>query len=735
MVVKEDSKLDPTDDPTIDSHWANILLREAQRPKVEVLQYHYPEQISLYVDYAELIQYDPVFAGRLINDPSRYLKAGRQVLWALLVQGDEKLSEEEPGVHLRVTGMEREDLIPIRAIRATHLRHLLAFDGIIKRLSDVRPKMIVGAFQCKGCSAVTEVDQFTANLQEPFRCEGNDDTAGCQKTAAATRFVLDQRASHFADHQAMQVQEVHEDLQGRDQPQRISCSLTYDVTGKLRPGDRVRVVGILQGVPKVIANQRKTEFEIFIDVISLGHDEEGFRDRPLTTDELKKAIEFSSTPNLIKKLAGSMAPTIHGMEFEKEALVLQLFGGVEKKMPDGVRIRGDIHILLVGDPGTAKSQLLRFVSLLSPQAIYTSGKSTTAAGLTAAAVRDDFSGGQWTLEAGVLVLADRGTACIDELDKMSEQDRSAMHEAMEQQTISIAKAGIQATLMSRCAVLAAANPKGGRFDTNERILPQVDLPAPLFSRFDLIFPIFDEPDPSQDSLKATHIINTHFVGEYEASNRPYLDDFDEEEVNVMRAAINPEVDFKFLAQYVRHAKTIHPIMTKEAMNHIESNFVDLRGKSKEGRVTVTMRQLEAVIRMAEASARLRLAPRVEIEDAQLAVSQLYGFLTRVVSEGGNFDIDFVTTGVTQSKRMTRQKLTDIIRDNLIAGRRVFRSDLIRIGVEQGFDRASVEKYCDALSSTGDIYEGRDGIRLTHEPDIGKSGGADTSDGDPAEDQG
>ena len=218
----------------------------------------------------------------------------------------------------------------------------------------------------------------------------------------------------------------------------------------------------------------------------------------MTPEDLRLIEQFRGDPTVIDKIVLSLAPTIKGMEEEKEAIALQLFGGVEKKHADGIRVRGDIHCLLVGDPGTAKSQLLQYVAKVAPRGIYTSGKGATAAGLTAAAVKDDFAGGRWVLEAGMLVLADGGMAIIDELDKMSPEDRSAMHEALEQQQVSIAKAGITSTLNARCPVLAAANPKWGRFTNDRTIAEQIDLPPTLLSRFDVIFSIRDIPDQVRD---------------------------------------------------------------------------------------------------------------------------------------------------------------------------------------------------------------------------------------------
>jgi len=225
----------------------------------------------------------------------------------------------------------------------------------------------------------------------------------------------------------------------------------------------------------------------------------------ITGEDKEEIVRLSSSEGIYEKMVASIAPSIYGYDQEKLSMILQLFSGVTKQLPDGSRIRGDLHMLLIGDPGTGKSQMLAYIENIAPRAVYTSGKGSSSAGLTAAAVRDDFGDGQqWSLEAGALVLADRGIAAIDELDKMRPEDRSAMHEALEQQKISVSKAGINATLKSRCSLLGAANPKYGRFDQYEPISEQIDLEPALISRFDLIFTVTDTPTRKRPQPCRTH---------------------------------------------------------------------------------------------------------------------------------------------------------------------------------------------------------------------------------------
>ncbi len=259
-----------------------------------------------------------------------------------------------------------------------------------------------------------------------------------------------------------------------------------DIAGKVFPGDRVTIYGILKADQKHIGTIMLTEFNIYLYANNYKKETKDFEDIKINEDDEKQIRELAKDPNIIKRLSKSIAPSIYGLEIIKTALVLQLFGGERKVMKDGTKIRGDIHILMVGDPGTAKSQLLRYMTMISPRSVFAFGKGSSAAGLTAAAVRDDFGEGRWTLEAGALVLADNGFVAIDELDKMDDRDTASMHEAMEQQSVTISKAGIMATLKSRCSILAAANPKFGRYDPLKSITEQIDFPPPLLSRFDII---------------------------------------------------------------------------------------------------------------------------------------------------------------------------------------------------------------------------------------------------------
>ena len=481
------------------------------------------------------------------------------------------------------------------------------------------------------------------------------------------------------------------------------------MVGEIAPGDRVIVNGILHSMQRRRGTFRLTSFNKSMDAISVESQQLAFEEVEVTPEDEKEIIKVSKDPELYDKMKSSISPTIFGLDVEKEAMILQLFGGIAKEMPDGTRIRGDIHTLFVGDPGTAKSQMLTYLSKLAPRSVYASGKASSAAGLTAAAVRDEFAEGQWTLEAGALVLADMGVACIDEMDKMEETDRSSIHQAMEQQEISVAKAGINATLKSRCALLAAANPKLGRFDEFIPIHEQINMPPALLSRFDLIFSIIDKPDRKKDTDLATHILHTHKAGEVsEQIKRFKKTKFTKKEQDTMMRNVMPTYPPEFIRKYVAYAKrNIFPVMTNEALEILKNYYVDFRSSSEDS-VTFTPRQLEAFVRLAEASAKMRLSQEVTISDAKRAIYIIDQYLRRVGMdrETGKFDIDIIATGISHSQHDRMRMIMDIVQrlsDESKDGNAA-RGDVIREAEIEGLESGRVEEALDRLKRNGQIYE-------------------------------
>jgi len=685
-------------DESLVASWQRFF-EENYKPGIETIAIEYPEKRSLFVDYWDIDRADPKLTEKLINQPYKAIFNAEEALKNVDVTAENKLK-----LHFRVVNLPDTNKIVIRKIRANHLGTFAAVEGLVKKRTEVRPKLQVGAFQCQKCGAIMRIEQEEDILKEPSECY--EDQGGCGRVSS---FKLLTNLSEFIDSQKIEIQENPEGLRGGAQPERISVYLEDDLVGEISPGDRIIANGMLHSKQRRRGQFRLTSFDKTMDAVSIESQEMAFEEVEVSEEDEKEILKVSQDPKIYTKMRESIAPTIYGMDVEKEALILQLFGGIAKEMPDGTRIRGDIHTLFVGDPGTAKSQMLAYMSKLAPRSIYASGKASSAAGLTAAAVRDDFGEGQWTLEAGALVLADMGVACIDEIDKMDEQDRSSLHQAMEQQEISVAKAGINATLKSRCAVLAAANPKLGRFDEFLPMHEQINMPPALISRFDLIFSILDKPSRTRDTDLATHILRTHKAGEInENIIKSKKSKLTKKERDNLMEIIIPTFDPDFLRKYIAYAKrNIYPVMTDEALELIKDYYVDFRNSS-EDTVTFTPRQLEAFVRLAEASAKLRLSQEVTVEDAKRSINIIEQYLTRVGMdrETGKFDIDIITTGISHTQQSRMRSIIDIIEKLCDASEdgNADRNDIVREAEIDGVESSKVEDAVDRLKRNGQIYE-------------------------------
>jgi len=685
-------------DESLVASWQSFF-EENYKSEIETIALGYPEKRSLFVDYWDLDKADPKLTEILTNQPYKAVFNAEEALKNIDVSAEHKLQ-----LHFRVRNLPETHKIVIRKIRANHLGKFAAVEGLVKKRTEVRPKLQVAAFQCQKCGAIIRIEQEEDILKEPSECY--EDQGGCGRVSS---FKLSNNLSTFIDSQKIEIQENPEGLRGGAQPERISAYLEDDLVGEIAPGDRVIVNGILHSMQRRRGTFRLTSFDKTMEANSIESQEVAFEEVEVTEEDEKEILKISKDPDIYNKMRQSIAPTIYGMDTEKEALVLQLFGGLAKKMPDGTYMRGDVHTLFVGDPGTAKSQLLTYMSKLAPRSVYASGKATSAAGLTAAAVRDEFGEGQWTLEAGALVLADMGVACIDEIDKMEETDRSSMHQAMEQQEISVAKAGINATLKARCAILAAANPKLGRFDEFIPIHEQINMPPALLSRFDLIFSILDKPNRKTDTDLATHVLLSHKAGEIHeniAKSRDPLYSKDQE--TVLMKHIMPIFEPEFLRKYIAYAKrNVFPVMTDDALDLLKNYYVDFRSSSEDS-VPFTPRQLEAFVRLAEASARIRLNQEVTVDDSKRAISIIDQYLRRVGMdrETGKFDIDIIATGISHSQHERMRSLIDIIKRlcNESADGNAARSDIISEAEIEGMESSKVGEALDRLKRNGQIYE-------------------------------
>lgn len=624
----------------------------------------FPEEKSVVVDYNELEMFDPDSADLLIEKPDETLEAATKSIV--------NIDPQRKNAKLNVRFKNVRNNIPLRFLRSEFIGKFIAVDGIVRKTDEIHPRIMSAVFECRSCMRMHEVEQKSNIIHEP---------AVCQECGGRS-FRLVQDESRYMDTQTVKLQEPLENLSGGDQPRQINIILEDDLVDTLAPGDKVRITGTL----KTQRDERTKRFNNFIYGNYIEPLEQEFEELHIDEEDEEKIIELAKSPDIYQKIIESTAPSIRGYFEVKEAIAFQLFGGTAKVLEDKTHIRGDMHILIVGDPGIGKSQILKYVSKLAPRGIYTSGKGTSGVGLTAAAVRDDLGG--WSLEAGALVLGDKGNVCVDELDKMREEDRSAIHEALEQQTISIAKAGIMATLNSRCSVLAAANPKFGRFDRYKSIAEQIDLPSPILSRFDLIFIIEDKPNAERDHDLAGHILKIH-----QDSTIPYV--------------IEPELMRKYIA-YAR--KSVQPTLTKEAAEVLQDFYVTMRSGAidEESPVPITARQLEALVRLAEASARIRLSNEVLKEDAQRAIKLQEDCMKQVGydPDTGKVDIDKVEGRTSKSERDKINIIIDVIKElsDEYEGSAPKNIVYAELADKYNVDEEKVDEVINMLKSKGVIYE-------------------------------
>ena len=617
----------------------------------------------LVVDFNGLSKFDPELADGLLEQPEDSIKAAELAIEQLDLENSEDTK-------VRFKNLPESQQMEIKNIRSKHLEKLFQIEGIVRQKSDVRPQVTAAKFECPSCGNVINVLQLDAAFKEPSRC-------GCGRKG---KFRL--ISKELVDAQGIVLEEDPGNLEGGSQPKRMNVFLKDDLVSpfserKTSPGSKIRVVGIIKEVPIILRTGGKsTRFDLLIEANNVEALEESFGELIISEEEERQIKEIAEDPESHKKLINSVAPSIYGYNEVKEAILLQMVGGLHKTRKDGIQSRGDMHVLLIGDPGAGKSALLKRSNIIAPKSRYVSGKGVSAAGLTASVVKDEFLKG-WSLEAGAMVLASNGLCCIDEMDKVGEEDRAALHEAMENQTVSISKANIQATLVARTTVLAAANPKFGRFDPYGIVAEQIDLPPTLINRFDLIFTIKDLPDEKKDNLIASHILNLH------------------QSPNIQE----PEISTEILKKYIAYAKiNIQPKLTDEAIKEIKRYYLKMRasGGSEEGvkTIPISARQLEALVRLSEANARLRLSNEVTKKDAKMATAILEFSLMEVGfdKETGKIDIDRIATGISASARNSILVVKEILHElEEKIGKTIPIDDVVTAAKEKGVEEEKVEE--------------------------------------------
>ena len=659
--------------------------------------FNYVEQIDqmmpksaryIVVDYNDLVSH-PQIESKFNENPDEILaafaRAIKEILQERFPQYATKIKEE---IRARIVNYPVQR--SLRQINAEIINKMTSVSGMVVRSSEVKPLAKEITYKCSNDHEFHITLEKGMTVPPLYRC-------GIDPKCTSKDFTIQPDKSRFIDFQIARLQELPEDLPPGQLPHYVDVTIKQDLVDNARPGDRIILTGIVRIEQEYFIGARSTSglYRLRIDGNNIeflggrGPKTSRKTEREEVSPEEEKIIKsLSENPDIYNRLVDSFAPHIQGHTLIKEAILLLIVGSTQRLLQDGTKIRGDINIFLVGDPGTAKSEMLKFCARIAPRGLYTSGRGSTAAGLTAAVVRD--KSGIMMLEAGAVVLGDQGLVCIDEFDKMKPEDRSALHEVMEQQSASIAKGGIVATLNARTSILAAANPMYGKYDPFKNITENVNLPIPLLTRFDLIFVVRDIPSKEKDSRIAKHIINLYTPGG-----------------NDTRSLIDSDI----LTKYLSYSKRINPVLTKEAEDKILAYYMKMRNVESEEMITVTPRQLEGLIRLATARARLLMKDQVEAEDAERAIFLIESMLRDAGVDVNTGKVDLgVLQGRAHSEVSKMQLFMDVLKslegDNKMAvEERLFVKELVKSGK---FTEEEARNYLRRMLREASIYESKPG---------------------------
>ncbi len=584
---------------------------------------------ALIVDFKEMDEYSPDLADTLLNNPDKF--------YEILEKAQDQIDVPKK-VKIRFQSIPSS--VNIRDLRSKHLNKFVAVEGTVRKASEIRPEITETVWECSQCGNLTNHQVKGGFVLKPFQCQGDISGRKC-----SSRFFK-QVDKRMVDTRWIVIEEPFESTEG-DRPSQVTILLSQDLVSPegrrlTDPGNRLKITGVLKDIPKSKSYMAKLDF--YLEANYAEPTDVGWEKLEMTKEDEQEIKRLAATNDIYRILVDSLAPSIYGMDEIKESIILQIFGGVQRELKDGIKFRGNIHILLVGDPSAGKSQILKVVSSIVPRGKYVSGKGVSGAGLTATVTKDEQFMGGWVLEAGALVLANKGLISIDEFEKMDVQDMVAMHEALEQGSISIAKASIVATLPAQTSVLAGGNPKFSRFDPYLPISKQITIPDTLLSRFDLKFILKDIPHEEQDEKIADHVLRSR-EEDYEKSK--------------------PRLETNFIKKYVAYCKEhCKPNLTKEAGRALRKFYVSTRKKAEGGSapIPITLRQFEALIRLSEASAKIQLSDIVRKEDVDRAITLMKHSLRQLGMDPdtGLIDVDRSEGGTTSSERSHIRVVLDII---------------------------------------------------------------------------
>ena len=714
------------------------------------------------VDVDHLMEFDEELTNELLVRPGIHLPVFEKAALEAAVSSSIVEETDDLEVGLQITLISSKQPMSIRKLLSNQVSNLVTIPGIVISTSRVKAKATVVYAQCKSCQTVKQVQVRAgfggASLPRVCDRPRQPNEAPC----GVDPYTILPEKCKYVDQQTWKLQEAPEAVPTGEMPRSIMMTVDRHLVDSASPGKRVLVTAIMSVMTSAMGKGQRGAVAVrtpYLQVLGIRHgfeqrSQEGASLTQFTPAEEEQFVSMSRDPELYAQLCRSIAPSIFGSENVKRALACLLFGGARKQLDDGARLRGDINVLLLGDPSVAKSQFLKFIEKSAPIAVYTSGKGSSAAGLTAS-VTQDSSSREFYLEGGAMVLADGGVVCIDEFDKMREQDRVAIHEAMEQQTISIAKAGITTVLNTRTSVLAAANPTFGRcarhgqteerpgasvychgvavttrsrapppprltdvsppvvlalcrYDDSKNAAEQVDFQSTILSRFDMIFILRDVFEKEKDTRLAQHILGVHMRGGANSASGNTSAENSEQNT--------ADIDILTLKRYVAYARArCSPRLSEAAVSRLESFYVKIRQEvqvaaneaEQAGRapraVPITVRQLEAIIRISESLAKMRLDTVASEDDVAMAI-ELFNVSTLQAARMGDIQLEGQDDG---SGKSCENHINQRVPINATVGRRQLTSDLNA----QGLDGSAINRAINALVKRGDFQEVNQGRKL------------------------
>lgn len=701
----EDSSTGKAKDLAIDEYVEVLqeFFDEIYKREIEYLASNYPKKRSLDIDYKKLEEFDLNISERLIENPQIIVEAANAAIKNIDIGILDSEVEEKFEPIIRFFNLPKEYRVSIRDVGSEHLTKLISVEGTIRLITERLEKLTIAHFVCRKCGTAIDIEQKSQQLSKPVMC----------RECKSRDFDIDLEQSIFIDYQKIQMQEPLESLKGSDQASNIDVYLSEDLVNKCSAGDKILVTGVLKLRPP------KGDMNIYGKYLVANHIEkidQEYDELTIDPEEEKQILELSKKNDIYDVLSRSIAPNIWGHDVVKEAIALQMFGGVKKEAAKQ-KLRGNIHILLVGDPSTGKSKLLEYTNILAPKSVYVAGKTVSGAGLTVSAVKDEFGEGGWTLKAGAVILASGGIALVDEFDKISPEDKSSLHEAMAQSTVSVSKAGLYSKFKADSSILAAANPKYNRFDPYKNPIEQIDLPFSLISRFDLYFVIPDNLKREQDVSIAKHILNTQTFAQKLSSDKNSIEksEFEDAQKKVL-----PEIDPLLYKKYVAYSRqNIKPVLSEGASKIILDYYISLRDLGRKQRsFAATPRQLEGLVRLSEASAKIKLKKVIDESDAQRAIRIFKTSLeqTALDVETGKIDIDILATGQSQSERNLVKNVLKYIRDLCENGNPITVKEVLDFAENEGLSREKVSDAISKLKKLGDVYEPKNGLLKPTEQD-------------------